>query len=456
MFLKVVDRFVKKAPVAVLFRGLFARTFDANRMNRIFRDHRECQVEGDLVFSKLLDLLTPVVLGSQPTVCASHRANEEEIGVSRQAVYDKLRGVEWSVSEALVREPAADLVEILKKERVKLEDPIPGYQAFIIDGKRLDGSEHRIRETRAISNAPLPGTVLAVLDTRTKLFVDVACSPDGHACERKVVAPLLDRLQKGCVYIADRNFSDGPTIAAFLKAGTYFVLRQHKRSPVCRSIAECEKITRGKDSLGGSVSEEAIEVRLSDGTWKRVRRITIRLTKPTRDNQRVVHLLTNLPDSVSALTIADAYRHRWTIETCLGHLAKALNAEINTLAYPKAALLCFCLALVAYNFLSAVSGLLTQTSKSKKKPQISLYYLAIEVATASGGLAIMTDVEDWERFSKISLDEFCSWANSVAQRAKIHKYRASPRGPKRPTPKRKQLNKTTHISTHKLLLDRPT
>lgn len=454
MFLDVVDRFIEKAPVAVLFRGFFARTFGAHRMNRIFRDHKVSQVEGDQVFSKLLDLLTPVVVGSQPSVCASHRQHEKAIGVSRQAVYDKLKGIECSVSEALVREPAADLLEILKKRGVKLEDPIPGYQAFIIDGKRLDGSEHRIRETRTISNAPLPGTVLAVLDTRTKLFVDVACSPDGHACERKVVSPVLQRLKKGCVYIADRNFSDGPTVAAFLKAESYFVIRQHKLSPVCRPIAGGEKIQRGSDSLGGSVSEEPVEVRLPDGTWKRVRKITIRLAKPTRDNQRVLHLLTNLPDSVSALTIADAYRQRWTIETCLGHLAQALNAEIDTLAYPKAALLCFCLALVSYNILSAVSGLLTTASRSKKKPKISLYYLAIEVANASGGLAIMTDEEDWERFAKMSLDEFCSWASSIAQQANLHKYRASPRGPKRPPPRRVQVNNTTHISTHKLLLER--
>lgn len=56
------------------------------------------------------------------------------------------------------------------------------------------------------------------------------------------------------------------------------------------------------------------------------------------------------------MAISDAYAGLWTIQTCLGYVAQALNAEINTLAYPGTALLCFSLALVLFNILSALKN----------------------------------------------------------------------------------------------------
>ena len=57
-------------------------------------------------------------------------------------------------------------------------------------------------------------------------------------------------------------------------------------------------------------------------------------------------------------TVADLYRKRWTLETAFQELEASLNGEINTLGYPKAALFAFCVALVAYNVLSAVKAAL--------------------------------------------------------------------------------------------------
>ncbi len=109
MVVDVIERFSKKAPAAMMFRGLFARMFSDERMNQIFRDHKERQVESETVFSSLIHLLTPVVSGGKPSVHASYQEREEQIGVSKQAVYDKLQGVEPAVSAALVGVPAAEL-----------------------------------------------------------------------------------------------------------------------------------------------------------------------------------------------------------------------------------------------------------------------------------------------------------------------------------------------------------
>lgn len=475
-FEEVIDAFAEEAPAGTLFCGLVKRIFSPERMDQLFREHKRRQVEGPLLFSNLIHLLTPVVTSKARTVSASHRTQKTKIGVSRQAVYDKLQGVECSVSEALVRVPTIELTEILQTSGVSYEDIIPGYHTFIIDGKRLDGTEHRIAETRYFSNAPLPGTVLGLLDTRTRLFADIACSPDGHACERKVVRPLLNRLQRGCLYISDRNFCDGPTLSDFYAADAYFIVRQHKRSPRWRLKEGSVRKRIGRDSRGSVVYEQAAEARVDD-VWQPVRRITVELTTKTRDGDTEIHLFSNLPESVSASTIADGYRGRWTIETCLGHLAQSLNAEIKTLAYPKASLLCFALALTCYNIVTTLSQLISHHAPKKddgpaKKPDtgpkkksntrpkktlddsrpLSTYYLSLEILDTWRGLEIATQrFNGWTTLAEGSLKAFCDWCKYIAQRADSSKYQKTTRGPKKPPPRRKKLNNTTHMSTQALI-----
>jgi hypothetical protein len=250
MVVDVITRFSKEAPAAMLFRGLFARVFSDQRMDQIFRDHKERQIESDVVFSSLIHLLTPVISGGKPSVHASYQEREEQLRVSKQAVYAKLQGVEPAVSAALVRIPAAELARVITKARATKPDPVPGYHTFVIDGKRLDGTEHRLEETRRMKSAPLPGTVLAMLDTRAEMFVDVACNPDAYACERKVVLPLLENMTRGALYLADRNFCDGPLISRFVGAKSFFILRHHGRSPRWRKVKGSRLRKVGKDRHG--------------------------------------------------------------------------------------------------------------------------------------------------------------------------------------------------------------
>jgi hypothetical protein len=454
MVVDVIKRFSEEAPAAVLFRGLFARVFSDERMDQIFRDHRERQLESEILFSSLIHLLTPVISGGKPSVHASYQEREEQLGVSKQAVYDKLQGVEPAVSAALVGVPATELAQVLTKAKATKPDPVAGYHTFVIDGKRLDGTEHRLKETRQMKSAPLPGTVLAMLDTRLEMFVDVACDPHAYACERKVVLPLLDRLEKGALYLADRNFCDGPLIDRFVRAETFFILRHHGRSPRWRKAKGSRLRKVGKDGRGGTVYEQEIEVFLPDGSWYRLRRITVALAEPTRDGDTQLHLLSNLRASVLAVAISEAYGNRWTIETCLGHVAQALNAEINTLAYPGAALLCFCLALVLFNILSALKSLLWKYSTTSNKPELSYYYLALEIAEARLGMKITIDDTYWTQRAELPLSEYVSWIKSIVKRAKLQRYRKHPRGPKRPPPKRASGKGRAHVSTHRILENR--
>ena len=87
------------------------------------------------------------------------------------------------------------------------------------------------------------------------------------------------------------------------------------------------------------------------------RRIRVHVKKETRDGDKEIFIITNLPeDSVSSLKIAELYRDRWTIETAFQHLAQYLNSEINTLRYPRAALFGFCVALVPCMAMSVIKA----------------------------------------------------------------------------------------------------
>jgi len=452
MIAKIIEQFAQKAPAALMFRGLFARLFSDEVLDRIFANYRERQVESPLLFSFLVRLLVPVITGSKASVNAAHQASDCEM--SRQAVYDKLKGVEPAVATALVRATVGELRTLQDKTRVQRKDIIPGYHTFIIDGKSLNGTEHRLWESRYDSRCPLPGRCVAILDTRYELFSDVEFEPYAYRCERKVLAPMFNRLEKGAVYVADRNFSDGVVISHFVKQDTYFVIRQHGVSPSYREIpGEKRKACKHSTTLGGRVYEQKVEVQLPDESWLQVRRVTIVLKKKTRNGDTTLNLLTNLPAQVSAAKITVVYHNRWKIETCLGYLSQALNAEIETLCYPGAAGLCFCLALVLFNMMSTLKALIAEygNQPDPEHPiELSYFYLAHEIAECQAGMNIVFNDRDWKKYSDMTTSEFAKWMKSIAKRADLKRYRKHVRGPTKPRPKRK-FNGSRHVATQTLL-----
>ncbi len=92
---------------------------------------------------------------------------------------------------------------------------------------------------------------------------------------------------------------------------------------------------------------------------RKYRRIRLSLITETRNGEKEIVILTNLPKiTVSAKRIAEIYRKRWSIEIMFQELEAHLHLEVNTLGYPKAALFSFCEALVAYNVLAVVKAAL--------------------------------------------------------------------------------------------------
>src|SRR5512143_1000748 len=196
----------------------------------------------------------------------------------------------------------------------------------------------------------------------------------------------------------------------------------------------------------GLVHEQTIRVTTAAGeTSMELRRIRLELDQPTRNKEKELFLLTNLPaEDAGALLLAEVYRRRWTLENVFQTLTEALNCEINTLAYPKAALFGFCVALVMYNVLAVVrAALRSEHGRGVVEAKVSNYYLGNEVASTYEGMMIAVPPAEWKPFQKLSTGEMADFLREAASQVWLAKYPRTVRGPKKPPPQRTS-GKTDH------------
>jgi hypothetical protein len=250
--------------------------------------------------------------------------------------------------------------------------------------------------------------------------------------------------------VADRNFCTTAFLFGIAARQSFFVIRQHAQNLHWRLVGKRHYCGR---SATGQVYEQAVELRDEEGDVLTARRVTVELDEPTRDGDTEVHILTNLPkEGADALVIADLYRGRWTIETAFGELAETLSAEIDTLAYPKAALFCFCVGLVAYNVLSVIKGALRAAhGEAKVTNDVSGYYLANEISRTYAGMMIALPEESWYVFAKMTAKELGSVLKELAGRVRLERLQKHPRGPKRHVARKPANKKQPHVSTARVL-----
>jgi len=451
----LLDRFVKESPVTVMARAVFEFGVSAERIDQIFRQHAIKQYEGELFFSCAVELLGLTVMKSRNSLREAYLREKENVGVTIKALYDKLANTELPVSRALVRETALQLMPVVQSLKAEVPPLLPGYRTKIIDGKHLGGTEHRIKETRTLHACPLPGHLLVVLDPQVMMAIDVVPWEDAYTQERKLLDEVLATADENDLWIADRNFCTTNFFFGLDERNACFAIRQHGSTlNGKRLVGRRRRVDRCET---GVVYEQAMEIdNPPDGTSLTIRRITLELDKPTRDGEKEVHVLTNLPGSVGAVTVCDLYRRRWSVETAFQELGQSLDAEIDTLCYPRAALLAYCIALMMYNVLSVVKASLRSVHGEELLPEkISGYGLASEIKSIYGGLLIAIPPPQWrEQFSGQTPSGLAKFLCRCSKQVNIDRFKKSQRGPKCPQPKRKGGLRQKHVSTARLLQSR--
>ena len=444
--------FLDAAPICVMARGVAENILNPARIDGLFERTAERQYTRDWPFSLLVDLMSQVVLDIQPSVHAAHRAMAQQLGVSDQAVYDKLQHVELKVSAALVRDSARQAQAVIEHLQTTAPPLLPGFRAKILDGNHLAATEHRIAELRTTWAAPLPGQLLVVLDQERMLATDVVPWEDGHAQERSLLDEILAKVIAREVWIADRNFCTRNFLLGIAQRLGFFLIRQHGN---LRGTLIGKRKLRGRCDTG-LVYEQKLKLTDDEGQEWVIRRITVRLDQPTRDGDQELHLLSNLPqDQADAVQLAEAYRKRWTIEGMFLELTETLSCEIETLGYPKAALFAFCLALMVYNAVSVIKASLRSVHGLEKiEEELSGYYLALEIEPMYSGMMVAIPPKHWTWWAKLSPQDMADVLKDAAKKVDLAKYKKSPRGPKKKPPKRTAYKNGSHLSTAKVLAGR--
>jgi IS4 transposase len=445
--------FIKERPICVMARGVLERLLDADRIDTLFEHTATQQYTRALLFSTVVQLMSEVVLGIQPSVHAAYQAHKEEIGVSTTALYNKLDRVETAVAAALVRDSARLAAPVVQALRASPPRWVPGYAIKVLDGNHLASTEHRLQALRGTWAAPLPGQALVVLDQQRMLITDVVLNEDGHAQERRGIAQVLHSVNAGDLWIADRNFCTRGLMFELARRGAAFLVRQHGQlQGEILGTPTRQGVTRS-----GTVYEQAMLV--SDpvsGETLHVRRITLALKEPTRDGDTELPLLSNLPvQEARARKLVGVYGKRWTIETAFFELTTTLSCEVRTLGYPKAALFAFCLALVAYNAVSVLKAALRRAhGKQQGHNEVSSYYLSLEIRQTYDGMMVAIPAPHWTVFREMSPAALAELLRELASYVRLSKYCKHPRGPKKKPPARTAYQNGSHVATARLIAQR--
>lgn len=450
---EVFQRLAAKHPEAIMVRATLEQALPATFVDEVFKRVACKQYTRKLLFSTLVRLLSMVVCRVRPSVHAAFQALEGELNVIAKTVYKKLNGAETTVAEALVGESSQRMAAVVDELHAPLPPLIPGYRTRILDGNHLASTEHRLQVLRSVGGGALPGLALVVYDAERGLVDRVYLCEDGHAQERELLVELLGDIGAGQLWIADRNFATTVLMHQVHASGSRFLVRRHKRNGRLRETSDWRPVAGGET---GEIDERRAMCDDDFGNALPVRLVRVRLKKPTRDGDREIELVTDLPDEVSAPVIAEAYRQRWQIETAFAELDRVFEGEIESLGHPRAALLAFALALIAFNTLGVVKAALRkQHGCDRIQQELSAYFLGENVQRAEAALELFLDDRQWEaRYAALSPAALAAQLRDLASQVNLQKLRKHPRGPKKPPPKRITSANQPHVSTARLLAQR--
>lgn len=443
--------YLSASPACVLTRAILERALSGPRLDALFDQVARFQYTRDLYFSTVVDLMGRVVFRQERTVGAAIRKLRSQglLSVSDPAVYDKINRLEPDVSAAVVRFSAQQLAPVIRELAPPRPSLIPGLRLRVFDGNHIGATEHRLGVLRGAQEAPLPAEVVAGYEPDLDLVTDIFISEDAHAQERSLLPEVLKTVQPNDLIEADRNFCTKDFLGGIARRGAFFLVRQHQANAPGKLVGHRRYCGR---AATGAVYEQQYRMEGDDKRRWLFRRITIILDMPTRDGESEIHLLTNVPKTrATALCLAEGYRIRWTIEGMFQSVTVALRCEVKTLAYPRAAAFAFCTAVMAYHVLALERAAVRAVQGEKAEEMLSDYYLAEDIAGTMRGMMIALPPEKWEPFHTCTAAEFADFLRTAAQQMRPVLYKKTPRGPKRPPPKRRSVANGSHVATKRLL-----
>ena len=444
----ILNPFAEGAAPAVMTRIALDWMIEGTSIDFILEGFTERHYTREFFLSHFVQVMLDVACGFRRSLRAAFLKRELNLIASLSAFYRKLARMEPAVSAAIVRETADRARQLIVAAGGLLPEPIPGYAARILDGNVLTGTDHRINELRSTLSAALPGKSLAIYEPASGLVRDIVLEENAHTQERA----LLDRIdiEPGQLWVMDRNFCVRTFLFRILRAEAFFLVRRHQSTLPFEPVGPLKSVGRGD---AGEILEQPIRVDdpECEGRRYRLRRIVLRLDRPTREGESEIVLITNLPDDVPADLCCAAYRGRWEIERHFQKLTDLLHCEIPTLGYPRAALFAFCMSVLAGNALAILKGNLRAVHGAEIVAELSIYTVVNEVAEIYPGMMMAVPPVQWSFLHGGSASLVAGLLNELAAKVPLERMLRSRRGPKKPRKTKKSSGSTIHhVATKKL------
>jgi hypothetical protein len=443
----ILNPYIEGAPAAVMTRIALDWIIEGTFFDQIFEEVAVGQYDREFTLAHFVQTMLDVASGYRPSPRAAFLRRRLEAVASISAFYRKLGRMELALPTEVVHRTMQRARALIVAADGLMPEPIPGYHARVLDGNVLTGTEHRIKPLRTTNSAGLPGMTLAIYEPASGLIRDLVLEEDAHCQERA----LLDQVavDRGQLWIADRNFCVRTFLFRIRRAEAFFLIRWHKTTcpfkPVgpIRALGRCET---------GEVSEQLITVKdPADGRRHRLRRIVLKLDQPTRDGATEIVLVTNLPAKVAGIVCCRVYRGRWQIEGHFQTLTDLLHCEVTSLGRPRAALFAFCMSVVAGNALAVLKGNLRAVHGDEMVAALSDFALVDEVAEIYPGMMVGVPPREWSFVRQCSVEVVAGILTELAGGVPVERMLRCRRGPKRPRPKRSSGKRNHHVSNKKLL-----
>ena len=113
-------------------------------------------------------------------------------------------------------------------------------------------------------------------------------------------------------------------------------------------------------------------------------------------------------------------------------LEAALHSEIRSLGHPRAALLGFAVAVLAYNVLALLQRCIERAHRATHPAlQVSAYHLALQIRSGYEGMLIALPAERWSSYGDADPAALAQRLTRLAHTVVPRQIATSPRGPKR-------------------------
>jgi hypothetical protein len=142
-------------------------------------------------------------------------------------------------------------------------------------------------------------------------------------------------------------------------------------------------------------------------------------------------------------------------------LEAVLHSEVRTLGQPRAALLAFSVAVVAYNVLAVVQAAVDSEAQASAAPEaepvpLSMYYVAHEVREHYRGLLIAVAAAVWGRYERQRPAQLARTLRQIAAHVRLEAFRKQPRtttrARQRPQPRDGPHSiDSSHVATARIL-----